>query len=337
MELLSNLLTNSRLSDARACQRLHYIKYLLGYRSVRERRELRVGHLVHAGLEAWWLAWRLGGSDERLDLALAAVAGEEVDPYDRALVEVLLEGYHFRWSEDPSEQYETLGAEEEFRAALRNPKTGRPSPIWEIAGKLDVRTRDLNDGLPKIVEHKTAASDISPGSDYLKRLRMDSQISLYFDGGLALGEQPATVVYDVLKKPGIRPLKATPIEARKYNKKTGELYANQRDHDETPEEFKDRLRGYIAERPNEIYVRSEVVRLERELEEARHDIWQVATQVRESIKANRFPRNSDSCWRYGSLCPFFGVCAGEASLDDPTLYVKVSNVHPELSEVNIGQ
>ena len=42
------------------------------------------------------------------------------------------------------------------------------------------------------------------------------------------------------------------------------------------------------------------------------------------------PRNPDACQRFGSLCCFYGVCCGEASLDDPSLFKRLTWVHPEL-------
>jgi hypothetical protein len=68
----SDLLTASRLSCARACQRLHQLKYGLGYRPVAEAETLRFGSLIHRGLEAWWSA----RDGVRLDAALAALAAQ---------------------------------------------------------------------------------------------------------------------------------------------------------------------------------------------------------------------------------------------------------------------
>ena len=134
----------------------------------------------------------------------------------------------------------------------------------------------------------------------------------------------------MLGKVGLKPLKATPPEARKY-KKDGELYASQRDMDETPEEYRERVRNDIAEAPTAYYQRGEVVRLESEMEEHRFDIWQMGEVIHESERTGKAPRNPDACVRYGSTCAFFGVCSGEASLDDPALFRRSARVHPELS------
>jgi len=322
----SRLLTVSRLRVARSCQREHHLRYGLGYSTVRAADEaLRFGSLVHLGLEQWWLnRW---DNARRLECTLAALDGE-TDPFDRMRAEVMLRGYDARWSD---ERWDPIAVEAEFRCPVVNPATGAPSKTWELAGKLDVLARDVDTGRVVVIEHKTSSEDVSTGSDYWKRLRLDAQVSVYFDGAAALGYEVDACVYDVLAKPGIRPLKATPIESRKYVAKTGALYANQRDRDETPEEYGVRLAEKIAESPDAFYARGEVVRLDGERIEARGDVWDLGKQIRESEIAGRYPRNPEACVRYGRTCRFFGVCTKEQSLDDPALFERLPSPHPELS------
>lgn len=181
-----------------------------------------------------------------------------------------------------------------------------------------------------VVEHKTAGEDISPAADYWRRLRMDAQVSAYFAGARALGYDPAACLYDVLAKPAQRPLLATPPATRKVTK-DGRLYAGQRDRDETPDEYEDRIVCAIAEDPDRYYVRGEVVRLEADEREHAFDAWQLGRQIREAELAGRYPRNPDACVRYGRACEYFGVCCGEASIDDPLLFRRTPT-NPELSE-----
>jgi hypothetical protein len=109
------------------------------------------------------------------------------------------------------------------------------------------------------------------------------------------------------------------------------LYAGQRDHDESPDEFRARLVEAVAENPVGTYQRAEVVRLESELQEFGFDLWQQGQQIREAQLAGRYPRNPDACIRFGKTCPYFEVCSGAASLDDARLFRSLDNVHPELS------
>ncbi len=119
------------------------------------------------------------------------------------------------------------------------------------------------------------------------------------------------------------PYKATPIESRKY-KGDGALYANQREHDETPEQFGQRLKRDIASRPDWYYQRGTVVRLDEEREKASRDLWETAAMVREG----RFPRNSGACVQWGKTCAFLDLCTGIGS---PEQFERVDNVHTELS------
>lgn len=251
-----------------------------------------------------------------------------IDPFDLVRAECMLIGYHERWKDEP---YAVLGVEQEFRAPLINPDTGAASRTWQLAGKLDALVRDLTDGRVLIVEHKTTSADVGPGTDYIKRLRLDGQVSIYFEGAAALGLEPAACLYDVLVKPGQRPLKATPIENRKYTK-DGRLYAAQRDRDETAAEYRERVMTTIAEDPNGHYLRAEVVRLDSERDEARAELWQQGRMIRENQLAGRHPRNPDACVRFGRTCEYFGVCTGEASLTDPVLFQRATCVHPELED-----
>jgi hypothetical protein len=239
----------------------------------------------------------------------------------------ILTGYDARWRDEP---LRAVGVEVQFRANLRNPSTGVASRTWDLAGKIDVIVQD-DQGRILLVEHKTTSEDMSPGSTYWARLRIDGQISVYFEGAKALGLKVDACLYDVLGKPALRPYRATPPEAKKYTK-GGVLYKTQREQDETPEEFRERLLTAIAEDPSRYYQRGEVVRLEGETEEALHEVWQLGRQIREAELAGRYPRNPDACFHWGRMCSFFPVCTGEASLTDETRYRKTTSIHEELTD-----
>jgi hypothetical protein len=255
-----------------------------------------------------------------------------VDPFELARAEVLLVGYDTRWA-DTMDQYEVLAVEAEFTAALVNPLTRASSRTWRLGGKLDAMVRERATRREGVVEHKTTAENVAPGSDYLRRLQMDGQVSIYFGGAKALGFDPAFCLYDVLSKPRQRPLLATPLESRRFTK-AGKLDARQREQDETPEEYRARMLEAIGEDPTAYFQRAEVVRLEAEIEEAMHDIWQLGRQLRENDIAGRYPRNPDACVRYGQTCAFFDVCTGTASLDDAGRFTKTREIHPELEQLS---
>lgn len=323
------VLTTSRMSCASRCQREHHYAYRLGYRAVRDSDALRFGTLVHLALEAWWLAAKAGEPEEtRLAAALTAMEGE-ADAFDRARAEAMIIGYETRWADD-LQFYEVLAVEVTFETPLVNPETGAASRTWMLGGKIDLVLREWSTGDVVLVDHKTLTGDVGPGSDTIKRLRLDRQVSTYYAGAASLGFQAVAWLHDILAKPAQRPLKKT---AEIKLNKDGTPRAGQRFQDETPAEYRARVAESIAEDPNGYFQRAKVVRLEAELADAAFDAWQVAKQLREAENAGRFPRNPDACSRYGSMCPFFACCTGEASLDDPGLYRKLETVNPELAAV----
>ena len=244
--------------------------------------------------------------------------------------EEMLRAYDRMWR---TAQLEPLAVEAEFVAPMVNPATGARSQTFDLAGKIDAIARRWHeDGTSDVVlvEHKTSSEDVGPGSAYRRRLRMDGQVSAYHDGALALGHEVVGCVYDVLVKPRMRPLKATPMDARKY-KQNGALYANQRASDETLAEYRTRVREAIAAEPEAYLVREEIVRLEAELQDASADVWDSARMIRESELAGRWPRNPAACQAYGRDCEYFEVCSGGARLDDPTRFRRADRAHEELT------
>lgn len=329
---MTQLLTNSRLRTFLACQRLHQIRYVAGYQAVDTADVLVFGDLVHVALEAWWKAHQAGLGPVALSHAIEAIkakaaTSERVDDVAAAKAELLMVGYDARWSAAMAD-LEVLGVETQFRAPLPG-ATGQPCAGVQQAGKLDVLARKRSDGTVWLVEHKTAGGDISPTSSYWQRLRMEPQVSMYYVGAKSLGYELAGCIYDVIQRPDTKPYSATPMDKRKYTK-AGALYANQREFDETLDEFKARLAAAIAAEPNEYYQRAEVVRLPDELEEFKADVLATWLQIKAAERAGHVPRNPDACHRYGRPCQFYEVCSGAASLDDESKYVRLESVHPEL-------
>jgi hypothetical protein len=326
------VITNSRMKAFHACPRLHHYEYDLGYRAVSAGALRDFGTAFHAGLEAWWGAYRDGKPEAATDLALEAIAtaGDDTTSVDEAGVikaRLLMAGYGARWAAS-MDDYEVLGVEEQFLMQLTTP-TGRRARGLKLAGKLDGIVRRRSNGTIWQVEHKTTGADLGAGSPYWQRLRLDSQVSVYFEGAAALGHQLAGCLYDVVVRPEQRPYQATPVDKRKFTK-DGRLYANQREQDETMEEFEARLAAMIAAEPDMYFARSEIVRLPEELRESKEDTYQTARAIADAARLGRHPRNVDSCWRFGHACDFYAVCSGAGSLDDDTMFRRDENKHPEL-------
>ena len=217
------LVTNSRLRVFRRCKREHHYRYDLNMQAVRRSDAIRFGTLFHGGLESWWRAIK-AMVPHPLDVALASLRSDQltsegsISHYVLATAEELMRGYDARWLSEARE-CEVLGVEAEFSAPMVNPDTKAPSRTYRIGGKLDNLIRvEL---LKFLMEHKTTTLDASPGSEYWRKLEIDGQISMYFDGSSALGHEVAGCIYDVAVRPLLKPLKATPEESRKYTKGKG--------------------------------------------------------------------------------------------------------------------
>jgi hypothetical protein len=84
-------------------------------------------------------------------------------------------GYQWRWA---GARLEVVATEQAFRVPLVNPATGKATPTFELAGKIDGIVR-LEDGRLAVKESKTCSEDLGADSDYWRRLRIDHQITLY--------------------------------------------------------------------------------------------------------------------------------------------------------------
>ncbi len=212
------------------CPRLYYWNHIIKMRRAREEGARRFGTLYHKGLEAWWLAmdggdvpWR--DKDAALVSALRNIAENarhiETDPYDVARAEAMIIAYHARYFELEFESVHATGGGVElwFNNPLRD-GAGREIPGWRVTGRKDV-VKKFADGRTKPVEHKTTSSEINLASDYWARLSVDMQLSIYIDAAQFAGIRTDEALYDVSRKPGIRPSTATPKEKLKYTQGKG--------------------------------------------------------------------------------------------------------------------
>ena len=327
-----SVLSNSAIACYRSCPRKFKYRYVKLRRTRRVTEALRFGSFFHCGLNAWW--GTDGPAEEKLCAALIAMRKraeerpDDADPYDLVKAEELILGYTARWG---NEDYETVAVEKQFDVPLVNPESGRPSKTYRVQGAIDVVAR--RNGKLFQVEHKTTSSDITPGADYWRKVSaLDPQVSTYLSAARAAGYELDSCVYDVVRKVGLRPGKATPEESRKYTK-DGFLYKTQRAEDETPEEFRERVRATIAESPEKYYARGPIVRLEQDEKEHAGDIWQTAAMIRLSENSGHFPRNPGACEQFHTMCEFFDVCSGVASIDDDNRFRTAERAHEELAEI----
>jgi hypothetical protein len=222
-----------------------------------------------------------------------------------------------------------VASELAFDIPMVNPATGAATPIWSLGGVIDAIVR-LPDGRIAVLEFKATSRDFAPGADYWLRLHLDPQLSIYVIAARELGYEVETVLYDVTRRPALRPLKATAPEARKFTK-DGRLYANQRDRDETPEEFAGRVAADIAAKPDQYFARIEIARLDQDLDECRAEMWWQQLAIRAAQRSGHWFRNPGSCFE-PLPCDYLAICQ-QRDLDThtPAGFLRSDTVHPELA------
>jgi hypothetical protein len=245
---------------------------------------------------------------------------------EMVIIEELLRGYFNYYRNDPLIEF--IHVEVPFNLDLVNPDTNTASRTFQRAGKIDGIIK--YDGRGMILEGKTISEDINPQSDYWLRLRCDPQISQYVLAARDLGYDVQSCIYDVIRKPSIRPCHATAMDARKY-KKDGTLYANQREVDETPGEFGCRLNIDILDRPEFYFARREIPRLEDDLKEFREEMWQIGQMLIACRNKRLWFRSvsKPTC----SNCEYADLCLNSIKVDPekpPEGWVILENKHPEL-------
>jgi hypothetical protein len=312
------ILTHSRAACFRACPRRHLFRYEYGLRPVIESAPLRLGKAFALAVEA----------DAKGLSVEDALSGRLEDPFEAALLAAMWTTHRARWAEEPVEH---VAAELPFELPLVNPATGMPSRIWRLGGKIDRIVR-LADGRLALMEYKTTSRDFAPGAVYWLRLQLDAQLSLYLLAARELGYDIGTVLYDVTRRPALRPQKATPTESRKYTK-GGRLYVAQRETDETPEKYATRVSTAMQEDPFSHFARVEIARTDADLVECRAELWNEQLSLREAQRSGRWFRNPEACVSAtGQVCDYLSVCQmTDLDTRTPQGFRRTVEMHEELS------
>lgn len=229
----------------------------------------------------------------------------------------LMRGYHARWCGSQS-VIEIVECETAYRSPLVNLDTGRSSRSFTVAGKVDKIVR-IN-GQTYLYDHKTTSSDITdPSNTYWRQLAIDSQASHYELLLLANGIRLDGVVWDVTRKPAIRPKEITIADHKavlatetycgfNVSQETMDYLIDTRRENE--ELFELRVARDSIDDPDKFFARRSVPRTRDQLVEYAQELWQVAGDIRDANKSNLHYRNSGACFNYGRPCPYLNLCAG---------------------------
>ncbi len=347
-------LTHSRQACFKECRYKHELAYELGLRPISNARALRMGSAYAAGQEMLGKGHNITTACAKVYQAYGLGVPEWMTPYEWSIeMETILRllcAYEWRWVDSG---IENIAAEFEFTLPLVNPATGRPTPSFMLGGKIDGIVR-LEDGRQAVKESKLLGEDIGPDASLWRRLRIDSQISLYMHAARKKGFPVDTVLYDVTRKPAIAPEQVPILDGdgikiildksgervRTKDVKKWRQTASTEDgfvlqsRPMTVEEWGEKLTKDICERPAFYFQRMEVARLDQDIEDYQTELWDVQRILREAQLSGRWYKTvSRSC----VYCPYFSICADKTPVSreapPPPGFEFVSNVHPELTQI----
>ncbi len=318
-------LTASRMTSLMTCPRKHYYGYEVGLKATEPSTALRIGTAMHAGLEA-----RANG--ETFDEAYhVAISSGSLDPFMAATIYGLLRAYYDRYAN--TDAISEMLPEIEFDHAIER------SMAFTAAGKID-GLAVLCDGRRALVEHKTTGESIAETSDYWTRLRFNPQLFQYVLAAEREGYPVETVVYDVIRKPAIKPLEKKPtLDADGLKQVHGPNGERVYKRDGTPKQTADAAKGeYVLTapetaqeyalrvyedamaRPDFYFARREVPFTDDQLEEFKNSRLAICRmllhykgQARHATRPELgWPRNvSDRC----TMCEYQGFCLEGVQVD----------------------
>jgi hypothetical protein len=304
--------TTSMVRCFKQCRKKYFLEYVENLKPIQTPQALHLGTLYHRGLELL-----LAGRDVD-DIALELEADQRqhcidmaVD-YDPIPSGIALEMVKAFYRESGYQNWKVRHIEKKFEVSTGYGK--------RLIGKIDAIME--YEGAEYLVEHKTTSCWATDGAEYLHRLLWDEQSTNYLfahrqmlTDGVIEGSEVRGVFYCIVEKPTIKPLLATPIEKRKY-KLDGTIYANQREEDESPEEYLARVKQWYAEKPR-VHLHF-VYRTPAELDQQIADLNLVFRDMAECEKNETYYRNPQAC----SIleCPYRPKCL-ENKPDTDCLFV----------------
>lgn len=323
--------TASSINAGLQCPKLYKFKYIDGYRAG-ESTPMKIGTLVHKGLEAYWLGKDL--SNALMDMQDVYMEDDWWTSGDGLIAYVkcraYIHGYYKKYyKQDPLRTFinpTTVWTEKEFKFTWAD---------VTFKGKLDVLVIDHKLGTARVIEHKTTGTAIEVGGVYFDRLPMDVQCTIYRQAALEiLNENPSVawdpelpeVHYDVIGTSRAAPKQKKKI-ARRKNETDEALENRKADNQETINEFEERMVETYEWHDCSKYIRHEVPCTMMQHTNRLTELVEYVKLLenREFLEI----RNSTACGSYGG-CSFVDICLGRGRLNDSAKLVKLEDSHPEL-------
>lgn len=259
--------------------------------------------------------------------------GESPDPIIaasqfRATLLPMWVAYRQRWAMD-DQGYEVMRMQIPFQGDIVNPETGSPSRSFVFAGVADGLWRLKADGTLWLNENKTSSR---VDADYLDRLWLDWQTTLYIAYLEPLVGPIAGVVWNIAEKPSIRrSMGETDAEFAERQAEAKQPNRIKRKAVDTDDEWAARLTEHYANNPQKFH--REVILLDRgDIEQARNELWDLSQSYLEARRRDAWYRNTAYCHHYGRSCEYLPLCR---SRDNPIVVetqYRVEAPHQEVAE-----
>ena len=281
----------------------------------------------------------------RMEAAIQAVKNRIGNDESREfhVARALLMGYEARWGDST---WTAVGVEESFEMPIVSPYN-LSEHQYKMVGMLDTRVKGY--GYENVMmEHKTTKADFNrPDTHYFDKLSHDQQLSIYSLSAIASGKPLDGIIYDVIRRPSIRPKKLPRgTRAEGVSPERGSLaeilsfgsywglecseaaceQAEAAEEDkksiqETAELFGLRVLYNCLEFPDNYYHRTDMIRRREEylLDEVVPALWHIAEDIagaRKEDKLAKFYQNSGSCYSFSTPCEFLSLCQGVSDCDD---------------------
>ena len=286
--------TTSMVKCFKQCRKRYQLEYVDNLKPIQTPKALELGTLYHSGLEYLLNGMELiniPGQLEADQRNRCMDAGVDYDPIPVGIATEMVTAFYL---ESGYQEWDIQSVEKTFEVSIGYGK--------RLIGKIDsIMMKNNSDFL---IEHKTTSCWATDGAEYLHNLLWDEQSTNYLYAYKELfGKYAKGVIYCIVEKPTIKPLLATPIEKRRY-KQTGEIYSNQRENDETPEEYLTRVCAWYREKPR-VHIHF-IYRTPDEIERQVNDLKLVFKDISECEKNETFYRNPSAC----SIleCPYRPKC-----------------------------
>lgn len=284
--------TQSEIGTFNSCRYKWYLNYKLLWTPKKPIAPFEDGSAFHDALEAFGkgvplvkiMADMRKGYEKIIKAVKIPVTQEMADDYQLRIMKLqgMVTGYVNRYKHLYHNDWEILDNEEEFAVLV---ESKRPKLSFIFRGKKDKRIRVRKTLKVKLVEHKSAAQ--IPAS-YINKLTMDRQTLTYtWADWKVYGKDCAdSVVYDVVKKPGIRQTKK-----------------------ETRQDYFERLQVLYTEKADDHFFQETLVYSKKMLKKFERDTINIVAEMRHVAKSfkTRALRNYGACNEYGG-CPYKDIC-----------------------------